>query len=99
MARIGLRAPSAVEEQEENRRRADARGVPAEIMMPRLVMVVSTFLLVLLGLVMVFSASMVEAIDQGSSIFSYVGKQLVFASGGAVVAYDRRCFKICPQKF
>lgn len=87
MARIGLRAPSAVEEQEENRRRADARGVPAEIMMPRLVMVVSTFLLVLLGLVMVFSASMVEAIDQGSSIFSYVGKQLVFASGGAVVAY------------
>ena len=66
------------------RRQADARGVPADIMMPRVLLVVATILLVLIGLVMVFSASTIEAISQGDSIFSYVGKQALFAVGGAI---------------
>lgn len=87
MARIGLRAPSAVGEQEENRRKADARGVPAEIMMPRLAIIVASFLLALLGIVMVFSASMVTAIDFESSVYSNAVKQLAFALVGAILAY------------
>lgn len=68
------------------RRQADARGVPADIMLPRVLLVVASFLLVLVGLVMVFSASTVETISQGESIFSYVGKQALFAIVGAVGA-------------
>ncbi len=69
------------------RRQADARGVPADIMMPRVLLVVASFLLVLVGLVMVFSASTVETISQGDSIFSYVGKQALFAVVGAIGAF------------
>ncbi len=65
---------------------ADARGVPADIRLPRVLLVVSTILLVLLGLVMVFSASTVEAIAEGESVFSYVGKQAVFVLVGAAAA-------------
>ena len=68
------------------RAQANARGVPADIMLPRVLLVVSTVLLVLLGLVMVFSASTVEAIADDESIFSYVGKQAVFVLVGAIAA-------------
>lgn len=77
---------AAAGELDDNRRKADARGVPADIMMPRLLMVLSVFLLVLLGLVMVFSASMVEAIALGDSVFSFVAKQLIFALTGTLFA-------------
>lgn len=69
------------------RAQADARGVPADIMLPRIVLVVSSIMLVLIGLVMVFSASTVEAIADGDSVFSYVGKQAVFVVVGAVAAF------------
>lgn len=66
---------------------ADARGVPADVMLPRVVLVVAAVLLVLIGLVMVFSASTVEAIADGASVFSYVGKQAVFVLVGGVLAF------------
>lgn len=70
---------------ESERRQADARGIPANIMMSRVLLLVSTALLVLMGLVMVFSASTVEAISQGGGMFDYVRKQAVFAAVGAVL--------------
>lgn len=72
---------------DQARRQADARGVPADIMMPRVLLTVATVLLVLLGLVMVFSASTIEAISQGDSIFSYVSKQALFVAVGGVAAF------------
>lgn len=54
-------------------------------MMSRVLLLVSTALLVLMGLVMVFSASTVEAISQGGGMFDYVRKQAVFAAVGAVL--------------
>ena len=65
---------------------ANARGVPADIMLPRVVLIVSAILLVLVGLVMVFSASTVEAIAGEESVFSYVIKQVVFVGLGTVGA-------------
>lgn len=74
-------------EREQARRQADARGVPADIMLPRILLVVATVLLVLVGLVMVFSASTIEAISQGESIFSYVSKQAIFVVVGGLAAF------------
>ena len=48
------------------RRQVDARGVPADIMMPRVLLVVASFLLVLVGLVMVFSASWMLSMEPPS---------------------------------
>ena len=50
-------------------------------------LVVATILLVLIGLVMVFSASTIEAISQGDSIFSYVSKQALFVLAGSAIAF------------
>ncbi len=72
---------------DQARRQADARGVPADIMLPRVMLVVATILLVLVGLVMVFSASTIEAISQGDSIFSYVSKQVLFVLVGGAIAF------------
>lgn len=69
------------------RAQADARGVPADIMLPRVVLMVSVILLVLIGLVMVFSASTVEAIAADESVLSYVGKQAAFVAAGALAAF------------
>ncbi len=69
------------------RAQADARGVPADVMLPRVVLVVSAILLVLIGLVMVFSASTVEAIADEESVFSYVGKQAAFVAVGTLGAF------------
>lgn len=56
-------------------------------MAPRIVLAMSAFFLVLIGLVMVFSASTVEAISQGDSMFYYVGKQAGFALLGLAAAF------------
>ncbi|ACV21931.1 Cell division protein FtsW [Slackia heliotrinireducens] len=78
---------SRVSEARDVRMQADARGVPASIMMPRLMLIVTTLCLVLFGLVMVFSASTVQQIASGSSILSSVGKQAVWVLAGALGAY------------
>ena len=70
----------------DSRRDADARGVPASVMAPRLLLIAVTLLLTMLGLVMVFSASTVESISQGKGIFSYVSKQAFFAITGVGIA-------------
>ena len=44
----------------------------ANVLIPRLVFIITTLGLVLFGLVMVFSASSVEAIYNGESPFSYL---------------------------
>ena len=69
------------------RRQADARGVPAEIMLPRVILVVATVLLSLLGLVMGFSASSIEAISLDENVYSFVGKQAAIMALGALLAY------------
>ena len=71
----------------ELNRRGGARGsVPADIMMPRLGLLVAVVLLVLIGIVMVFSASTVEAIHNGESATSYVVKQAIFVVFGSALA-------------
>lgn len=61
-------------------------------MMPRLALIVAVTVLVLIGIVMVFSASTVEAIHNGDSAVSYVVKQTVFAAvGTAFAALVYRC--------
>ena len=69
------------------RRQADARGVPASLMLPRLILVVAVVFLSLIGLVMGFSASSIEAIDMGKSVYSYVFKQGVMLLVGAAAAF------------
>ena len=54
--------------------------------MPRLAMLVAVVLLVLIGIVMVFSASTVEAINNGESPTAYVVKQVIFVAVGTVLA-------------
>ena len=71
---------------ELNKRGSARGGVPADIMMPRLGLLVAVVLLVLVGIVMVFSASTVEAIHNGESATSYVVKQAIFVVLGSVLA-------------
>ncbi len=60
-----------------------ARGpVSAEIMGPRLALLLCTLALLLIGFVMVYSASSIAAIDEGVSHASYLVKQLGFAVVG-----------------
>lgn len=51
---------------------------------PRILFMLAILALVLVGLVMVFSASTIEAIDEGSSPASFVIKQFAFAVVGAL---------------
>lgn len=60
-------------------------GVPARVMGPRILFMLAVLALVLFGLVMVFSASTIEAINEGASPTSYVVKQLGFAVVGVVL--------------
>lgn len=69
-----------------SRAQADARGVPRDLMLSRMIMIGVTAVLVLFGLVMVFSASSIEAISNDESIFYYVGKQAAFAAAGTILA-------------
>lgn len=76
-----------IHDSERARRQADARGVPADIMLPRVLLVVATILLSLIGLVVGFSASSIEAINLGNSVYSYVVKQTAIMVGGGFIAF------------
>ncbi|MBQ9067435.1 MAG: FtsW/RodA/SpoVE family cell cycle protein, partial [Eggerthellaceae bacterium] len=52
---------------------------------PRLALVVAVFFLCVMGLVMVFSASSVEALSEGTVAFSYFARQAVAMSLGVVL--------------
>ncbi|MDY4041890.1 MAG: putative lipid II flippase FtsW [Collinsella sp.] len=61
-------------------------GVPARIMRPRLVFLASLAAIVLFGLLMVYSASSVEALaEEGSSTY-FLFRQLGFAVAGVIAA-------------
>lgn len=77
---------SEIGARESDRRQADARGVPATLMMPRIVLMLAVLILVLLGVVMVFSSSVVEALANGDEAHSYVVKQAIFAVVGIAIA-------------
>ncbi|QWT18042.1 putative lipid II flippase FtsW [Collinsella sp. zg1085] len=59
-------------------------GVPARIMRPRLVFIASLTALVLFGLVMVYSASSVEALQETGNSYYYLIKQGIFIGIGVL---------------
>ena len=63
------------------RARAD---VAASVMWPRLLLVVCTVILVMIGLVMVFSASSITAISEGQEPYADFARQAAYALAGAV---------------
>ena len=61
------------------------RNVPAPIMLPRMVLIIASFFLFVLGLVMVYSASMIKGLLQdGQDPHSFLVKQLIFSAIGIV---------------
>ena len=63
-----------------------ANKVNADILAPRLVFIISVLILILFGLVMVFSASSVEALNNDEASYSYLLKQLMFCVVGIIAA-------------
>lgn len=64
---------------------------------PRVLLLLCVLALVLVGLVMVFSASMVKALDNGAPATSFFRSQLVFALVGAAIAFV--LWKVIPYRF
>ena len=66
-------------------------GVPARIMRPRLIFMACLFSLVCFGLLMVYSASSVEALHENGSATFFLGRQATLAAVGvlAMVAIAR----------
>ncbi len=58
---------------------------PREVVIPRLILVVTVFVLVMFGLVMVYSSSFVEAIDEGNDPAYYLWHQVAYALVGLVL--------------
>lgn len=58
----------------------------ADVLLPRLIFILSTLALLLFGLVMIYSASNAEAIDNGESYYSYLIKQGGFCLVGILIA-------------
>lgn len=78
--------------QQEKEKLKPAKSVNADILVPRIAFILSTLALVLFGLVMVFSASSVEAIENNASPYSFLIKQLgfcVFGIIGAVIIWRK----------
>lgn len=63
-----------------------AKNVSADILVPRLIFILSVLALLLFGLVMVFSASNVEALNNNESPYSYLSKQIIFCLVGVALA-------------
>lgn len=63
---------------------AGAGDASAQILGPRLLLGLSVLALVVIGLVMVYSASSIEAIDEGTNPESYLVKQIQFVIIGAI---------------
>lgn len=52
---------------------------PRDIVVPRMMLILSVFALTILGIIMVFSSSSIEALDKEVAITSYMTSQLVYA--------------------
>lgn len=64
-------------------------GTPARFMLPRLVLVASVFALVMVGILMIFSASSITAMTGKSTSFDfthYLQRQVLFAGIGVIAA-------------
>lgn len=71
-------------------------ALSADIAGPRLVLGLSVFALVLMGLVMVYSTSSVNAIDEGLSSTYYIVRQLIYTLIGAGLAFV--FWKLLPHR-
>lgn len=71
-------------------------GLSADIAGPRLILGLSVFALVLIGLVMVYSTSSVNAIDEGLSSTYYIVRQLVYTLIGVGLAFV--FWKLLPHR-
>lgn len=74
-----------------------SQPVPAYIMKPRIAMLLAVLALVLIGFVMVYSASFVEAIHEGESANYYFIKQVGYGLFGIVVALI--LWKLVPSRW
>lgn len=59
---------------------------PREVVLPRIILVVASALLIILGMVMVYSASTIEAINEGASPQSYLVKQAIIGAFSILLA-------------
>ena len=71
---------------EKKEKLTPAKNVTADILVPRLIFILSVLALLLFGLVMVFSASNVEALNNNENPYSYLLKQIFFDAFGIIVA-------------
>lgn len=92
--RTGERAQQPRTSRQKSSERSQAKGrfgaIPERFMQPRLVLLVSTAILVCFGLVMIYSASSISAMtseDMGYNPFYYVQRQLGFAAAGVALAF------------
>lgn len=83
MARLPKNTPSTLFSA-SNSPSSDRGAIPAEFMVPRIIILLSVLALLLLGFVMVYSASSIVAIEEGTSPASYLLRQLGFAVVGIV---------------
>lgn len=92
--RTGERAQQPRTSRRKSSEGSQAKGrfgaIPERFMQPRLVLLVSTAILVCFGLVMIYSASSISAMtseDMGYNPFYYVQRQLGFAAAGVALAF------------
>ena len=92
--RTGERALQPRTSRQKSSEGSQAKGrfgaIPERFMQPRLVLLVSTAILVCFGLVMIYSASSISAMtseDMGYNPFYYVQRQLGFAAAGVALAF------------
>ena len=69
------------------RLQADARGVPASIMLPRVFFIVCALALTAYGFVMVFSASRMDTLINGEPSTAFMMKQIIFSGVGIAGAF------------
>lgn len=92
--RTGERAQQPRTSRQKSSEGSQAKGrfgaIPERFMQPRLVLLVSTAILVCFGLVMIYSASSISAMtseDMDYNPFYYVQRQLGFAAAGVALAF------------
>lgn len=84
MARQASYSPQSKQLPANSRKESKGSSVPASIMGPRILLLLSALALLLLGFVMVYSASSIVSLSEGGSTESYFIKQVVFAVVGIV---------------
>ena len=77
-----------------NSPRDNADNTPATVMWPRIAVISSVFLLVLIGLVMVYSASSIANIDAEVEVYADAVRQLGFAAAGVAACL---VFRLIPH--